>query len=70
MTTRPLFDLPANEPACGRLHELKLGDRGIAEPLDGAEPGNWRGDRLCERAEGRDQLFGKRLNVAPWQSAE
>jgi hypothetical protein len=52
------------------LHELKLGDAGIAQALDFGEPCYRRGDHFRERAERRYQGFGKRLDVAPGLRAE
>src|SRR5450631_2592321 len=46
------------------MHDLELGDGGIAHALDLGEPGRRRGHHLGEGAEFGDQLLGQRLDVA------
>jgi hypothetical protein len=51
--SRTLFHRAAQEPVRRRLHDLKFGDAGLAEPLDLGEARRRCGDRLRERAEFR-----------------
>jgi hypothetical protein len=48
-----------------RLHELDVGDAGLAHALDFGKPCGRRRDHFGERAEGRDQRLGERLDIAP-----
>ena len=64
-TTAPAaFDLAAREPARRGLHDLELGDGGLAESLDLPQSFDRRRDHLGERAEALDQVLGERLHVA------
>src|SRR5262249_51896313 len=54
----------AGEPARRCLHDLELGDGGLAQALDLFEPLARRRDHLGERAELRNELLGERLHVA------
>ena len=67
---RPFPHLAAQEPARRRLHELELGDGRLAQSLALGEPRDRRGNDFGKRAEGRDQRFGERLDIAPRQGAK
>jgi hypothetical protein len=70
MTTPAASHFAPQEPAGGCLHDLELGDAGFAHPFNLGEPRGRRRDHLGERAKGRDQGLGERLDVAPGQGAE
>ena len=52
------------------MHDLELGDGGIAHALDLGESGRRRGHHLGEGAEFGDQLLGQRFDVALRDGAE
>src|SRR5262249_34843008 len=58
------FDLAAHETIGRRLHDLELGDGGLAEAVDLVKPFHRRRDHLGEGAEHGEQLLRERLHVA------
>ena len=65
-----LFHFPARQPAGRGVHDLELGDGGVAQTLDLGEPGLRRSHHLGEGAEFGDQVLGQRLDVALRDGAE
>src|SRR5271165_2584046 len=64
------LELAAGEAARRGLHDLELGDRRLAQPLDFLEPLPRRGDDLGEGAESREQGFRQRLAIAARNGAK
>ena len=62
--------MAARQPAGCGVHDLELGDGGIAQALDLGQPGRRRDDHFGEGAEFGDQVLGQRLDVALRDGAE
>ena len=65
-----LLDRRLRQAACGRLHDLQLGDGRLAQPGDLVEPLGAGGENLGEGAEPCQQRLGNRLDVPPRHRAE
>jgi len=67
---RRFFDREFGETSGRRLDNLQFDDRGVAQPLDFAQPLGARRYHLGERAEAGDESLGERLDITPRHGAE
>jgi hypothetical protein len=70
MTALARFHLPARKSACRPLDDLDLGNGSFPQSLDLTQPLLRRCDRFGEGTELRQQVFRKRLHIAPWNGTK